>query len=401
LIPYVIVFAVTALTAFISTPLVRRVAIASGAIDRPSDRKVHPKPTPTVGGVAIFLAVLAGWGVSHGMDFFDRMYRISSEPLGALVAGGVILGIGAVDDVRGTKVPVKLSGQILASGLLVLFGVQLLYVWFPGQGILSLGSDLAVPLSILWILAMMNAVNLIDGLDGLAAGLVGIAALAFFVYIYLSPQSPFFGPGTGSPAALLSAIAAGGALGFLPWNFHPSRIFMGDSGAMLLGLLLAAATISGVGRNPFFAPSGRDLAAFSIPILIPLVVLAVPFLDVGFAIARRMVRGRPITAPDKEHIHHRLMDFGHSHRHAVLLMYLWSVLLSGSALAVALVSGRFLVGAICVGSLLVIVATALPRLWWFRGRRQRRRDRLAAGAASESKPTPVAQTALEAEDTRA
>jgi UDP-GlcNAc:undecaprenyl-phosphate GlcNAc-1-phosphate transferase len=398
LIPYLVVFGVTALTAFVSTPLVRKAAVISGAIDRPSDRKVHPRPTPTVGGLAIFMAVLAGWGVSHGMDFFDRMYRISSEPLGALVAGAVILAVGAVDDVRGTTVPVKLSGQILAGGLLVLFGVQLLYFWFPGQGILSLGSDLAVPISILWILAMVNAVNLIDGLDGLAAGLVAVASIAFFLYIYLSPQSPFFGPGTGTPAALLSAIAAGAALGFLPWNFHPARIFMGDSGAMLLGVLLAAATISGVGRS-VTAPSGGDLAAFSIPVLIPLLVLAVPFVDVAFAIARRLVRHRPITAPDKEHIHHRLMDFGHSHRQAVLLMYLWSLLLSGSALAVALLNGRLLVGLICLSSMVIILATTLPRVWWARTKLGGRRERRAARAVAEAKPAPVTASALEAKDT--
>jgi UDP-GlcNAc:undecaprenyl-phosphate GlcNAc-1-phosphate transferase len=395
LIHYLIVFGVTAVTAFVSTPVVRKGAVAFGAIDRPSDRKVHPRPTPTVGGLAIFVAVLAGWGVSHGMGFFDRMYRVSSEPFGVLVAGAVILAIGAVDDVRGTSVPVKLSGQVLASGLLVLFGVQLLYFWFPGQGILSLGSDLAVPLSIMWILAMMNAVNLIDGLDGLAAGLVAIAGFAFFLYIYLSPQSPFFGP--ANPAALLSVMAAGGAVGFLPWNFHPSRIFMGDSGAMFLGLLLAAATISGVGRNPFFPPSGGDVAAFAIPIVIPLVVLAVPFLDVGFAIARRLVRRRPITAPDKEHIHHRLMEFGHSHRRAVLLMYLWSILLSGSALAVALLNGRLLVGAICLASVLIIAATALPRVWWFRRRRAEAAATRPIQVSGDPKPAPVAATA-QAED---
>src|SRR5439155_7023606 len=165
-----------------------------------------------------------------------------------------------------------------------------------------------------------NPVHLIDGLDGLAAGMVAIAAIAFFTYVYQAP----FGQDPGNlTASLLSALVAGGALGFLPWNFHPARIFMGDSGSMLLGLLLAAATIAGVGRN-FAAPSGGDLAAFSIPVLVPLVILAVPFLDVVLAILRRMRRGRPVTHADKEHIHHRLMDFGHSHREAVLLMYLWS-----------------------------------------------------------------------------
>jgi UDP-GlcNAc:undecaprenyl-phosphate/decaprenyl-phosphate GlcNAc-1-phosphate transferase len=400
LIPYLVVFLVAAVTAFLATPIVRKAAVLSGAIDRPSDRKVHPRPTPTVGGLAIFMAVLAGWGVSHLMPFFDRMYHISSEPLGALVGGAVIMGIGALDDVRGTSVPVKLSGQIMAGGLLVLFGVQLLYFWFPGQGILSLGADLAVPLSIVWIIAMMNAVNLIDGLDGLAAGLVAIASLAFFAYIFLSPQSPFF-TGTGSPAALLSAIAAGACIGFLPWNFHPARIFMGDSGAMLLGLLLATATISGVGRNPFYAPSSGDLAAFSIPVLIPLVVLAVPFVDVVFAIFRRMAKERAITAPDKEHIHHRLMDFGHSHRQAVLLMYLWSLLISGTALAVALLDGPLLIGGIAMASALIILATALPRVWWSRtrtGRAQERREPTAPRTVADTPKPPVSAGALEAKD---
>jgi UDP-GlcNAc:undecaprenyl-phosphate GlcNAc-1-phosphate transferase len=420
MISYLVVFGVAAATSFLATPIVRKAALISGAIDRPSDRKVHPRPTPTVGGLAIFIAVVAGWGASHVMHFFDRMYHASSEVVGALVAGAVIMAIGAVDDVRGTTVPVKLSSQILAGGLLVLFGVQLLYFWFPGQGILSLGPDIAVPLSIVWIIAMMNAVNLIDGLDGLAAGLVAIASIAFFVYIELSPQSPFYGPGTGSPAALLSAITAGAAVGFLPWNFHPAKIFMGDSGAMLLGLLLATATISGVGRNPFYAPSGGDLAAFSIPVLIPLVVLAVPFVDVVFAIVRRMARGRAVTAPDKEHIHHRLMDFGHSHRRAVLLMYLWSVLISGTALAVALLNGRLLIGGIALASVLVILATALPRVLWRRGRARggaggrgrKRRAQPVSGPVAEGEPPArrgpgverapgVGSAALEPEDTPA
>jgi len=390
-IPYLVVFGAAAATAFVTTPLVRRMSVLFGWIDRPSDRKVHPKPTPTVGGLAIFLALLAGWAASTQMDFFDRMYRLTSEPLGALAAGGAILLIGAFDDVRGTSVPVKVAGQLLSAGLLVLFGVQLVFFWFPGQGILSLGSDLAVPLSILWVLAMVNAVNLIDGLDGLAPGLVAIASVAFFIYIYVSPASPFYGPDTGTPAALLSVIAAGAAIGFLPWNFHPAKIFMGDSGSMLLGMLLAAATISGVGRSPE-PPVAGDLAAFSIPVLVPLVVLAVPFLDVVLAIVRRVRKGRAITAPD--------------HRKAVLLMYLWSALISGSALAVALINGRLVVGLVGLGALLIIAATALPRVWWSRARRARREERLAdkaAAAVASAKPPepPASGSKLETEDTPA
>ncbi|HEX9375057.1 MAG TPA: MraY family glycosyltransferase [Actinomycetota bacterium] len=378
--PFLIVFGTAFVVSFATTPAVRWLAVRIGAVDHPSDRKVHPRPTPTMGGLAIFLAVLAGMVVAHQLGAFRALFRTSLEPAGALVAGAVLVLIGVVDDVRGTAAPVKLAGQLLAAGLLVLFGVQLLYFFFPGQGLLVLGSDLAVPLTVVWVVGMVNAVNLIDGLDGLAAGMVAIAAIAFFTYVVQAPSS---GESGNLTAPLLSALAAGGALGFLPWNFHPARIFMGDSGSMLLGLLLAAATISGVGRN-FVPPSGGDLAAFSIPVLVPLVILAVPFLDVVLAILRRMRRGRPVTHADKEHIHHRLMDFGHSHRQAVLLMYLWSTLISGSALAVALLNGRLLVGGIGLAALTVIVATAIPRAW--PRIRATHRVRMAAHAESSEEP---------------
>src|SRR5207244_10310503 len=195
---------------------------------------------------------------------------------------------------------------------------------------------------------------------------------------------------------------AGAALGFLPWNFHPAKIFMGDSGAMLLGLLLATATISGVGRSPF-PPKTGDVAAFAIPVLIPLVVLAVPFTDVAFAIVRRMAKGRPITAPDKQHIHHRLMEFGHSHRQAVLLMYLWSILISSTALAFALLNKGLLIAGIAFASALIILGTALPRVWWAQngvGRRNGGKRAGATRAVTESKPAVPAPT-VEAKDSSA
>src|SRR5213080_182760 len=241
-IPYLIVFGASAGAAFVATPLVRRFAVRSGAIDRPSDRKVHPKPTPTLGGLALYIGVVIGMGVSRLLPFFHQLHQSSSEPAAALVGGLVILLLGAYDDVRGTSAAAKVSGQVLAAGILILLGVQLLWFWFPGQGILSLGPDLGVPLTVLWVVAMTNAVNLIDGLDGLAAGTVAIAALAFFAYVYVSPTGLY---GQASPAALLAAIVAGSAIGFLPWNFNPARIFMGDSGSMLLGLLLGVTTVSG------------------------------------------------------------------------------------------------------------------------------------------------------------
>lgn len=381
MLPYLAAFAASAGAAFLATPLIRRLAIRFGAIDHPSDRKVHPRPTPTLGGVAIFLGVLAGIGASRLLPFFADLHRTSSELMAVLVAAAIIVAVGVHDDVRGATVPTKVSGQVLTAGVLVLLGVQLLYFWLPGPDILTLGPDLAVPLTILWVLAMMNAVNLIDGLDGLAAGIVTIAAAAFFVYTYRDPSLA----GEASAAALLSAVAAGAAVGFLPWNFHPARIFMGDSGAMLLGLILAAATISGVGRNPH-PPAAGDFAVFAIPVLVPLFVLAVPFLDVALAILRRVRRRRPITHPDKEHIHHRLMDIGHSHRQAVVLLYVWSALISGCALAVGLIDGRLAVGAVILAAMAVVGLTLLPRL-----RRRRRAGEAAGGPALAPVPAGEAR----------
>jgi UDP-GlcNAc:undecaprenyl-phosphate GlcNAc-1-phosphate transferase len=380
---YLLAMAASAGVAFVTTPLVRRLSILVGAVAQPGDRKVHRRPTPTMGGVAIFLGVLAGLAAAWRLPFFDELFRGTSEPVAALIAGAAVLAIGVVDDIRGISAPAKLAGQVLAAGLLVLAGVQLLFFWFPGMGILVLSSDLAVPLTVLWVVGIVNAVNLIDGLDGLAAGMVAIASLAFFGYIYVVPGVTY---GDASSAALLVAVTAGGALGFLPWNFHPARIFMGDSGAMLLGLLLAVATILGVGRNPF-PPGAGDIAGISIPILVPLLVLFVPFLDVSFAIVRRVRRGRSLASADKEHIHHRLLDIGHTHRQAVLLMYLWSALISGSALAVALIDGRARSGIVVGTAVLIFAATAVPRVRAAYGlARERKNGRLAEGPPGPARP---------------
>ena len=355
MVAYLLVLAASAGVTFLVTPLIRRLSLRFGWIDRPSDRKVHPKPTPTVGGLAIYLGVLAGLLVGRFVPFLSSLYETTSDLDAAAVGATAVVVLGMVDDTRGVSAIGKLAGQVLVAGVLVLLGVQLLYFYFPGQGVLSLSSDLAVPLTVVWIVALMNAVNLIDGLDGLAAGMVAIAAVAFFAYMVRAPG----GATDASTAALLSAVVAGAALGFLPWNFYPARIFMGDSGSLLLGMLMAIATISGVGRN-LEGPSGGDLAVIAIPVVVPLLVLAVPILDVVLAVVRRMRRGIAIGHADKEHIHHRLMDIGHSHRQAVLLMYLWSGLISVCALTVAFVDGRLLVAAVV--AVAVLVATVLPRL---------------------------------------
>jgi UDP-GlcNAc:undecaprenyl-phosphate GlcNAc-1-phosphate transferase len=379
LLPYVGVFLASAGAVLVVTPIIRWMATKTGAIDHPSDRKVHPRPTPTLGGVGILIGVLAGLGAAYLIPDFRRLFRESLELQGTMLAAVVATAVGLIDDVRQLSAPAKVAGQVLAAGLLILNGVELLFFWFPSQGVISLGPDLAVPLTVLWILLMMNAINLIDGLDGLADGIVVIGAVAFFIWVFVSPTT-FAEPLTGRPvsvAALLSAVVAGAALGFLPYNFYPARIFMGDAGSNLLGLMLAAATVSGVGRT--IQPSGGDIAAFSIPVLIPVIVLAVPLFDVLLAIVRRLRRHRAVYAPDKEHIHHQLRNIGHTHRQAVFIMYFWSMLLAGSALAISFINGRAIVGGILGGALFLIALTFIPR----RIKRARVRRRLSAAPPLE------------------
>jgi UDP-GlcNAc:undecaprenyl-phosphate/decaprenyl-phosphate GlcNAc-1-phosphate transferase len=354
---YLIVFLVAAGTTFGLTPLVRRLAIRMGAIDLPSERKIHPVATPTMGGLAMWAGFVVAIGVSRFLPAFEPLNVASAEPIAAVVTCTLMTALGAIDDKRGTSALAKLTAQIFIAGILVLLGVQLAYFVLPGEWVAVLGTDEAVPLTILWVLAAANAINLIDGLDGLAAGMVALAAATFFVYVVRVGEPST----TASVAALLSVITVGICVGFLPWNFHPARIFMGDTGSMLLGMLVAIATIAGVGMDPV-PPSRGEVAVIALPMLVPLLVLGIPFLDVLLAIVRRTRKGLGIAHADKEHIFHHLLDIGHGHRQAVLLMYLWSALVCGSALAIGVIDGRLVVTAIVAGALVLFLVTALPRL---------------------------------------
>jgi UDP-GlcNAc:undecaprenyl-phosphate/decaprenyl-phosphate GlcNAc-1-phosphate transferase len=361
---YLIIFLASAGTTFVATPIVRRMVVRVGAVYQPNDRTVHAVPTPTMGGLAMYAGFIVAMVISFVLPFFAEVRRGSPIPLAAIVTCTLMVGLGAIDDRRGISALAKFTAQVFIAGVLVLMGASLLYFWIPGLGVVSLSTDVAVLLTILWVVAFANAVNLVDGLDGLAAGMIAIAAAAFFIFLIRTP-STF---GDASAAALLSAITVGVCVGFLPWNFYPAKIFMGDSGSLLLGMLLAIATIDGFGRNPF-KPGGGDIAAVTGVLLVPLLVLFIPFLDVVLAIARRTWRGQGLGHADKEHIHHRLMDIGHSHRRAVLLMYLWSGLISASALAVGLIDGRTTVGIVLLAALALFLVTALPALdrWRRRG----------------------------------
>jgi UDP-GlcNAc:undecaprenyl-phosphate GlcNAc-1-phosphate transferase len=367
---YLIIFVASAGTTFVATPIVRRMVVRLGAVYQPNDRTVHAVPTPTMGGLAMYAGFIVAMGIAFVLPFFAEVRRGSPIPLAAIVTCTLMVGLGAIDDRRGISALAKFTAQVFIAGVLVLMGAALAFFWIPGLGVVVLDSDVAVLLTILWVVAVANAVNLVDGLDGLAAGMIAIAAGSFFLYM-IRTEGQF---GDASAAAMLSAITVGICLGFLPWNFYPAKIFMGDSGSLLLGMLLSIATISGIGRNPF-PPSAGDIAAITGAVLVPLLVLFIPFLDVVLAIVRRTWRGQGIGHPDKEHIHHRLMDIGHSHRRAVLLMYLWSGLISASALAVGLIDGRTTVGIVLLAALALFLVTALPAL----DRWRRRGDEAPAG----------------------
>ncbi|MFN2589112.1 MAG: glycosyltransferase family 4 protein [Actinomycetota bacterium] len=331
--PYLLVGLVAFAVAFATTPLVRMAAVRFNAIDQPNDRKVHAHPTPTLGGFALFAGLLAGGAVASRMPEFEGVFTSSLEAWGILAGAVIIFLLGVVDDLRDLPAPVKLAGQVFASGILFLSGVKMQYVLFPGGDAYNLSDDVSVLVTVLWLVTMINAVNLVDGLDGLAAGIVAIAAASFFVYTFQIGQQGLYGSVPTAP--LVAMVIVGIALGFLRHNFHPARIFMGDSGSMLLGLVLGAATVAGIGNLPQIdvQPSSSEVFLAYFPLAIPLMVIALPILDALLAIVRRARRRRSVFHADKEHLHHRLMDLGHGHRQAVLVMYLWSALAAGAALA--------------------------------------------------------------------
>jgi UDP-GlcNAc:undecaprenyl-phosphate GlcNAc-1-phosphate transferase len=326
---YGIIFAVAAAVTFLTTPLVRRLAIRVGAVVGPDERRVHKVPTPTLGGAAMFIGFLVALVVASQLSIFANVFHGSSEPLAVVLSAAVIFAVGAVDDVREVSAPAKVAGMVLAGGVLSLLGVTMFYfrIPFSDRDFVSLSPDVAPLIGIIWVAGMANAINLIDGLDGLAAGIVAIAAGAFFVYTTrlssgILPQDSI-GP-------LVAAITCGLCVGFLPHNFHPAKIFMGDGGALLLGLLMASSTMVVGGRidDQF---SGQTYFFFA-PLVIPLVILGLPVLDTAFAIVRRATRHARLTEADREHLHHRLMRMGHGQRRSVLILWAWTAVLSGIVL---------------------------------------------------------------------
>lgn len=326
---YVIVLGVAAVGTYLLTFVARRLAERFSFLVMPDERRVHTRPTATTGGAAMFVAFLAAMIVASELHQFRTVFRANSEPLGVVIAAAVVVSIGLADDLREVSPPGKVWSQVLAGTVLYFAGITMLFFRVPIVGTtLVLSPELAPLMTVVWVVGMCNAVNLIDGLDGLAAGIVAIAAGTFFVYSHQLLNAGFITADNSGP--LIAVLALGLCLGFLPHNFHPARIFMGDTGAMLLGLLMAASTLSVVGQtdNAF---SGRTYFTFA-PIFIPFFILGIPMLDTAFAVIRRAGRRGNPTKPDKDHLHHRLMRLGHGQRRAVMILWAWTALLSGLVL---------------------------------------------------------------------
>ncbi len=351
---YIIVFAVAAGVTFAATFLVRTFARRHALVVLPDEQRVHERPTATVGGTAMYVGMLVAIAVASQMPAFSSIFQGNSAPMGVVLAATVMFAVGFMDDLREMSPPAKLAGQVLAAMVLYFFGVSMLFFHVPlASTTLVLSPDWAVLATVLWVAIMANSVNFIDGLDGLAAGIVAIAAAAFFVY---SHQLGAVGNITTSNAGpLIAVVTLGVCVGFLPHNFHPARIFMGDTGALLLGLLLAASTLAVVGQDPYQF-SGRTYFFFA-PIIIPFFILGIPILDTAFAIVRRAGKRTSPAVRDLNHMHHRLMRLGHGHRPTVVILWAWTALLSGLVLWPGVTNSHNEIPPIAVGALAILLYT--------------------------------------------
>ncbi len=343
----------------------RLLALRLGAVAWPRNRDVHVTPTARWGGLAMLGGVLGGVLMAYQLPALRLAFDYSNEVVGVMLAAVILAGVGALDDRYDLDALTKAAAQVMAAGVLIIFGIQWVSFWVPWGGngvgnVLLLGQDQGLWVTVLLTVALVNAMNFVDGLDGLAAGVGMISALATGLFalgliIKYGNDPSYYSP------ALIAAVLAGACLGFLPHNFNPARIFMGDSGSMLIGLLLASATTMASGKAlNTDSPAVNTLALFS-PLIVLTSVVFVPVLDLLMAVVRRTRKGLSPFAPDKMHLHHRLLEIGHSHRRAVLLIYLWAGVLAFGAVALSLIDDPFVVlWAVGIGLVLAVLASAVP-----------------------------------------
>jgi UDP-GlcNAc:undecaprenyl-phosphate GlcNAc-1-phosphate transferase len=352
-----------AIITYFCTGWVRVLATRLGAVAIPRERDVHVQPTPRMGGLAMYIGVLAAVLLASQLPALTRGFVYSSGMPAVLVAGGIIMGIGLIDDKWGLDALTKFAGQITAASVLVTMGVawSVLYIPLGGVGTIVLDQVSSILLTLALTVAIVNAMNFVDGLDGLAAGLGLITASAICIFS-VGLLRDHGGDVLFYPPAVISVVLAGACLGFLPHNFHRARIFMGDSGSMLIGLMLAAASTTAAGPISQNAYGARDVFALLSPFLLVVAVMFVPMLDLLLAIVRRTRAGRSAFSPDKMHLHHRLLQIGHSHRRVVLLIYLWVGIVAFGTASTIFFDPRY-TGAVMLAAIVVaIVVTVIPLL---------------------------------------
>ena len=316
------------LVSFLTMPVLRRLAFRIGAVVEPDARRVHTRPTAVLGGAGIMAGFLAGMGAAWLSGEFRPVFETIAPPLGVVLAAIAIYLVGQLDDLRDVSAPAKMAGIVLSGSILSIAGVSILFFRIPFFGLFSLSPDLSALITVVWVAGLANAINFIDGLDGLAGGIVAIAAGAFLLWTEHLNDTGIIDNGNVGP--LIAACVLGTCLGYLPWNIFPAKIFMGDAGALQLGLLMAAATIA-VGGNSDVPTSGQAYFFFA-PLFLPLVILGVPMIDTAWAIIRRASRRSGVSIADKGHLHHRLMALGHGQRRSVLILWTWTALLSALVL---------------------------------------------------------------------
>jgi len=326
---YGLILLLAAGATFLLTFPVRWLATHFGLVQKPDALRVHDRPTPIAGGASMFLAFLLCMAVAARVPEFDAAFAGSSLPLGIVLGAAVIFGVGLLDDLREVSPPAKMAGYVLAGTVLSFFAVAIFFFRVPFGPIIVISPDLQPLLTVLWVAGMATAVNWIDGLDGLAAGIVAIAAGAFFLYAARLDEIGLITE-EKSIAALVAVIVVGICIGFLPHNFHPARIFMGETGASLLGLLMASMTMV-VGGGTAAEFSGQTFFFFA-PIVIPFVILGVPIFNTARAIIRRSRRRVSPAVRDLDHLHNQLMQLGHGHRRAVVILWAWTAILSALVL---------------------------------------------------------------------
>jgi UDP-GlcNAc:undecaprenyl-phosphate GlcNAc-1-phosphate transferase len=399
---YLLTLCITAAVTYLLTGPVRKFAIVAGAMPEIRARDVHREPTPRLGGIAMFFGLCAGLLVADHLTNLSEVFAESNEPRALLSGAALIWLIGVLDDKFEIDALIKLGGQMIAAGVMVMQGLTILWLPVPGVGIVALTQWQSTLLTVALVVITINAVNFVDGLDGLAAGMVCIASAAFFMYAYRLWYS--YGIEAAAPATLFAAVLMGMCVGFLPHNMHPARIFMGDSGSMMIGLVLAAGAISITGQvdpdvmNLYGSERSTvfSMVPVYIPLLMPLTIIAIPAADLILAIVRRTWRGQSPFAADRGHLHHRLLEVGHSHSRAVLIMYFWSAVIAFGALAYTVnAASMWIVLAIAmfsgVGLFLLLLPRFTPRAprWAQRFVPPRYRRRTVVQAA----PEPVADWA--------